>query len=189
MADKFHFPIGDPEGRTIKNTYASLINSIVSRITTRAVATVEGIPVCVPASGCFEIILFPKPGSRFAEKHQHGRVRLLFNYENLYLVAFKAQGKWYKFKDLNPGIPDNAESEDLHFESNYGVRGLAANISKLKVSKETPIEIYKALSLHDPENHPGPIVILTKDALQDVCCISRSVQIPLAEEASSIPDG
>uniref|UniRef100_A0A0D3H3P9 Uncharacterized protein n=1 Tax=Oryza barthii TaxID=65489 RepID=A0A0D3H3P9_9ORYZ len=143
--DKFPFPIGDPEGRGTKNTYASLVSSIVTRITTRAMATVEGKPVCGP-SGYFEIILFPKPGTQFAAKHANGRVRLLFNYQNLYLVAFKVQGKWHNFKDLTPKIaPDYAsikrkkhcEAKNLPFESNYGVRGMAANLAQLKMLFKT----------------------------------------------------
>lgn len=163
--DKFHFPIGDPEGRGTKNTYASLVSSIVTRITTRAMATVEGKPVCGP-SGYFEIILFPKPGTQFAAKHANGRVRLLFNYQNLYLVAFKVQGKWHKFKDLTPKIaPDYAsikrkkhcEAKNLPFESNYGVRGMLANLAQLKVSRQTPLQIYKMLSLYDPEHNAGMV--------------------------------
>ncbi|KAF0913673.1 hypothetical protein E2562_023771 [Oryza meyeriana var. granulata] len=111
MVDKFHFPIGDVEGSSIKNTYSSLITSIVSRITTRAEATVEGKPVCLPL-GYFDIILFPKPGSDLAANHPNGRVHLLFFYGNLYLVTFKAQGTWHKFKDLDPDIAPNYASDE-----------------------------------------------------------------------------
>ncbi|KAF0926749.1 hypothetical protein E2562_027174 [Oryza meyeriana var. granulata] len=126
---------------------------------------VEGKPVCLP-TGYFEIILFPKPSSDLAANHPNGRVWLLFFYGNLYLVAFKAQGKWYKFKDLNPDIAPNYASDerkkhckakDIPFKSNYGVREMSATIAELKVSRETPIEMYKTLSLYDPEHHAGRV--------------------------------
>ncbi|KAF0908530.1 hypothetical protein E2562_026321 [Oryza meyeriana var. granulata] len=128
---------------------------------------VEGKPVCLP-TGYSKIILFPKPGSDLVANHPNGRVRLLFFYGNLYLVAFKAQGMWHKFKDLNLDIAPNYASDerkkhckakDIPFESNYGVRGMLATIAELKVSRETPIEMYKTLSLYDPEHHAGIVCL------------------------------
>ncbi|XP_040385883.1 uncharacterized protein LOC121056688 [Oryza brachyantha] len=128
--------------------------------------TVEGKPVCM--QGYYEIVLFPKTGSDLALNHANGRVRILFDYHNLYLVAFKSHGMWHKFPDLDPKIvPDYASNErkkyykvkNIPFESNYGVRA----------------------SWKSQNTRP------TEDAIYVLRCIFRGAQVP-SYEVGCIPD-
>uniref|UniRef100_A0A0D9WCN7 rRNA N-glycosylase n=1 Tax=Leersia perrieri TaxID=77586 RepID=A0A0D9WCN7_9ORYZ len=195
---QFHFPIADSDRPNLnRSTYISIVTGVTSYVRSRAVAFVEGKPICV-AGGYFEIILYPKPGSLLASRHQHGRVRLLFSHTNLYLQAFKAQGIWHNFSDVDLDIlPQGAMAQQhaaryqfraLRFQSTYGRKGMNSALHKLSVSCDSFLEIYLALSQYNPDNH----MLVPSDLLKKMmyrCCamFPEAVRFPtLASEEAHV---
>lgn len=114
--------------RVYHKTLSGIMDSLVER--TRKVDTsdepyIHGIPVC-PSSGNFVVVVYPPPV--WPDKNRCRQIKLLFSYENLYLVGFfcSENNRWMVFKDSDRDIYGVSAdmlhnwTRKLHFDGGYG---------------------------------------------------------------------
>ncbi|KAK3162753.1 hypothetical protein QOZ80_1BG0093310 [Eleusine coracana subsp. coracana] len=138
---------------------------------------VAGVNVC-PGEGYFEVILHRYPGNN----NDGRRVRLRFNYPNLYLQGFKTHGVWYRLRDQHPVIvPANAPPhryvvEELPFESGYTNGGLEVDFGTLTFGRSVFMDIY--VTLRDFPNNAGGMEALKRDLAKTCVLFPEAPRYP-----------